>query len=753
MEMEDKKIDTAAEQALPVQELPADIPAEVRQKLAEDLNEEATEDLKQDMREAEKEEANDEEVKANPEMLTKSRLLKLLIKKQYVKLREVTEEEQPADLAELLEELDENNRLVVFRLLKKEVATEAFAYMSDEARDDLVNAFSDVELVSAIEEMSLDDAADLLEDMPAGVVKRVLEKSSKQTRESLNKLLNYPESSAGSLMTPEYVRLREDMTVAQAFEAIRKQGENAETVYTCYVVERNRLKGVVSARSLLLSEPHTPINEIMDDNVVTVKVTDDQEYVAREMQRYDFTAMPVLDNEGMFVGIITIDDAIDVLTDESTEDMQKMAAILPADEATTYFGTSVWTHAKQRIPWLLILMLSATFTGMVTTHYEEAFVSLPLLVSFMPMLMDTAGNCGNQISTLMVRGLALGEVEPSDFVKVLGKELRVSAIVGAVLGIVNGLRIYLMYTFLFPGQYQNVMGYAIVVSVSLFFSVILAKLVGGMLPLAAKKLGADPAIMATPFITTIVDACSLIPLAGGGAGGGLNDPLCALKIMVQGRMGFCIALLYHLVVAAAALADLVLFSGSGAGSRHHDPITHVVVQGRDEIIFFCCRAADPEKVIRTLVKGISLLCASRGNRFFFLPAMLMSFQQGSLVCSPILVLLCHFPVLGQFRQGSGLVGPGGFPVLGQLRQCSSFVSLGLGIDIGFVSLRVGFLLLGLGCRGLHLVGVRRQHGSRRGQGKANGQHQSGHTSAQFVDFSHVPSSFNCCRVSGFACRP
>ena len=510
MDMEEKKLTVdAAEQALPVQELPADIPAEVRQKLAEDLNDEATEDLKQDMREAEKEEANDEEVKANPEMLTKSRLLKLLIKKQYVKLREVTEEEQPADLAELLEELDENNRLVVFRLLKKEVATEAFAYMSNEARDDLVNAFSDVEL-SAIEEMSLDDAADLLEDMPAGVVKRVLEKSSKQTRESLNKLLNYPESSAGSLMTPEYVRLREDMTVEQAFDAIRKQGENAETVYTCYVVERNRLKGVVSARSLLLSDRNIPVSEIMDDNVVAVKVTDDQEYVAREMQRYDFTAMPVLDNEGMFVGIITIDDAIDVLTDESTEDMQKMAAILPDDDATTYFGTSVWTHAKQRIPWLLILMLSATFTGMVTTHYEEAFVSLPLLVSFMPMLMDTAGNCGNQISTLMVRGLALGEVEPADFMRVLGKELRVSAIVGAVLGIVNGLRIYLMYTFLFPGQYANVMGYAIVVSVSLFFSVILAKLVGGMLPLAAKKLGADPAIMATPFITTIVDACSLI---------------------------------------------------------------------------------------------------------------------------------------------------------------------------------------------------------------------------------------------------
>ena len=397
MEMEEKK-NELTEAALPVQELPADIPDEVRQKLVRDLNEEATEDLKQDIREAEKEEARDDEVKADPEMLTKSRLLKMLVKKQYVKLREVTEEEQPADLAELLEELDENNRLVVFRLLKKEVATEAFAYMSDEARDDLVNAFSDVELVSAIEEMSLDDAADLLEDMPAGVVKRVLEKSSKQTRESLNKLLNYPESSAGSLMTPEYVRLKKEMNVRQALDAIRRQGENAETVYINYVVERNRLKGVVSARDLLLADPDTPLVDIMDDNVVTVKVTDDQEFVAREMQRYDFTAMPVVDNEGMFVGIITIDDAIDVLTDESTEDMQKMAAILPADEATTYFGTSVWTHAKQRIPWLLILMLSAALYRHARHRSPlrwEAFVSLPLLVSFMPMLMDTAGNCGN----------------------------------------------------------------------------------------------------------------------------------------------------------------------------------------------------------------------------------------------------------------------------------------------------------------------------------------------------------------------
>jgi magnesium transporter len=490
------------------QELPEDIPPEVKERLAADLNETKPEDIQEDILDAEREEMEEEE--GGADRLSRSHLLKLLMKKQYAELRAVTEDEQPADLAELLEELDENNRLVVFRLLKKDVATEAFAYMSDEARNDLVEAFSDVELVNALEEMSLDDAADLLEDMPASVVKRILEKSSKKTRESLNKLLHYPESSAGSIMTPEYVRLRQNMTVEQAFRAIRAQGENAETVYTCYVVEKNRLMGVVSAKDLLLSEFDTPIADLMDDNVVSVKVTDDQEDVAREMQKYDFNAMPVVDGEGMLVGIVTIDDAVDVLTQESTEDMQKMAAILPEDATASYFGTSVWTHAKQRIPWLLILMLSATFTGMVTTHYEAAFVSLPLLVSFMPMLMDTAGNCGNQSSTLMVRGLALGEVTTSDFLRVIWKEVRIACIVGAVLGLVNGLRIYLMYDVLYRGRYENVMGYAVVVSCALFFSVILAKLVGGILPLAAKKMGADPAIMATPFITTIVDACSLI---------------------------------------------------------------------------------------------------------------------------------------------------------------------------------------------------------------------------------------------------
>ena len=499
MEEEKKTPEREEEQALPVQELPTDIPAEVRQKLAEDLNEQATEDLKQDVREAEKEEANDEEVKANPEMLTKSRLLKLLVKKQYVKLREVTEEEQPADLAELLEELDENNRLVVFRLLKKDVATQAFAYMSDEARDDLVNAFSDVELVSAIEDMSLDDAADLLEDMPAGVVKRVLEKSSRQTRESLNKLLNYPESSAGSLMTPEYVRLRQEMTVGDAFAAIRKQGENAETVYTCYVLEHRQLLGVVSAKDLLTAAEDAAVADLMVTDVVSVGTLTDREEAARLLAKYDLLALPVLDGEERMVGIVTVDDAMDVLTEAAAEDLSIMAAVTPDEKP--YFAASAWEHARHRVVWLLILMLSAAITGSIITRYEDAISAVPLLVAFLPMLMDTGGNCGSQSATLVIRGLALEEIRPRDALRVIRKELAVAAIVSAVLAAANGLRIYLQY---------HDSAIALVISLSLAATVVLAKLVGCMLPIAAKQLHMDPAIMASPLITTIVDAGAVL---------------------------------------------------------------------------------------------------------------------------------------------------------------------------------------------------------------------------------------------------
>ena len=439
--------------------------------------------------------------------MDKQNLLEMIFRKKYEEYREATEELQPADLARILDQMDKNNRLVAFRLLKKDVATEAFAYMDPDIRMDMVEGFTDAELMRALERMSLDDATDLLEDMPASVVKRVLAQSDPKTRESLNRLLHYPEDSAGSIMTPEYVRLRSTQTVTEALNTIRQVGNKAETVYTCFVVLRSRLVGVVSAKDLLLADPDDKISDIMDDNIIFCRVTDDQEYVSREMQRYGFMTMPIVDNEGMMVGIVTMDDAVDVLTEESTEDMQKMAAILPDEDAGSYFNTSIWVHAKQRIPWLLILMLSATFTGLVTQHYEAAFTALPLLVSFMPMLMDTGGNCGNQSSTLMVRGLALGEVSTGDFLKVLRKELGIALIVGSVLGVVNGLRIFIMYRSSYP---DDILNYVLVVSISLFFAIILAKFVRGMLPLLAKRLGASPALLATPFITTIVDAGALV---------------------------------------------------------------------------------------------------------------------------------------------------------------------------------------------------------------------------------------------------
>lgn len=431
--------------------------------------------------------------------MEKEQILQLLEEKSYRQLREATEDMQPADLAEMLEEMDLRQRLLVFRLMKKDVAAETFAYLDNDARSEMVEAFSDAELTSALEQMALDDAADLLEEMPASVVKRVLSRSDPHTRDALNRLLNYPADSAGSIMTPEYVRLRRGTTVADAFTAIRRQGEQAETVYICYVVERNRLEGVVTARDLLLANPDDAIDELMDENVIRVQVTDDKEFVANEMNRYGFMAMPVVDSEGFMVGIVTLDDASDVLIEEATEDIQKMAAIAAPPE-DSYFSTSVWAHARSRIPWLLILMLSATFTGMIITHYENAFAALPLLVSFIPMLMDTSGNCGNQSSTLMVRGLALGDIRPADILRVIFKEARVALLVGLVLAAANGLRIFVMYRDL---------RLAVLISVTLVLAILIAKLIGCSLPLLVQRVGLDPALMASPFITTIVDACAI----------------------------------------------------------------------------------------------------------------------------------------------------------------------------------------------------------------------------------------------------
>lgn len=431
--------------------------------------------------------------------MEKEEMLRLLEQKDYRQLREAAGELQPADLAEMLEEMEQKQRLLVFRLMKKDQAAEAFAYMDNDARSDMVEAFSDAELTATLEQMALDDAADLLEEMPASVVKRVLGRSDRKTRESLNRLLNYPADSAGSIMTPEYVRLRPGTTVEDAFTTIRRQGENAETVYICYVVECNRLAGVVTARDLLLASPEDLIDEVMDENVIRVQVTDDKEFVANEMNRYGFMAMPVVDSEGLMVGIVTLDDAADVLIEEATEDIQKMAAIAAPPE-DSYFSTSVWAHARSRIPWLLILMLSATFTGMIITYYENAFAALPLLVSFIPMLMDTGGNCGNQSSALMVRGLALGEIRPGDILRVAFKEARVALLVGLVLAAANGLRIFLMY---------RDPKLALLISVTLVLAIVIAKLIGCSLPLLVQKAGLDPALMASPFITTIVDACSI----------------------------------------------------------------------------------------------------------------------------------------------------------------------------------------------------------------------------------------------------
>jgi len=437
-------------------------------------------------------------------------LLKLLEEKKYATLRDILTTMNPMDVAGLFDGLDEKQIPLMFRLLPKEQAAETFVEMEPEAKELLIRGFSDNELKEVLDELYVDDAADIVEEMPANVVQRILKHADPEMRSSINQILRYPEDSAGSIMTTEYVSLRPHMTVEEAILRIRRQGVDKETIYTCYVTEKDRtLIGLVTVKDLLLAaDDETKIEDIMETNLISVTTQTDQEEVAATLSKYNFIALPVVDGENRMVGIVTFDDAMDVMQDAATEDMEIMAAMTPSEK--TYLKSTPFDLFKHRIPWLMLLMVSATFTGMIITSFEDALSLLPVLTAFIPMLMDTAGNCGNQISTLMVRGLALGEVEPADFMRVLAKELRVSAIVGAVLGIVNGLRIYLMYTFLFPGQYANVMGYAIVVSVSLFFSVILAKLVGGMLPLAAKKLGADPAIMATPFITTIVDACSLI---------------------------------------------------------------------------------------------------------------------------------------------------------------------------------------------------------------------------------------------------
>ncbi len=423
----------------------------------------------------------------------------LLEQKKFTALKELLSETNEADVAAIFEEMDEKELPILFRLLGKEEAAEVFSRMEHDTQTTLVNALTDKELHQVLDELFLDDTVDMIEEMPANIVARILRNTDAQTRYQINELLKYPKNSAGSMMTVEYVNIKKDMTVGEAIARVRKMAPNSETIYTVYVTENRELVGLCTMKELLISQDEEKIEDIMETNIITVTTGDDQEDVAKMFSKYGFLALPVVDHEDRLVGIVTVDDAIDVLQDENTEDITKMAAITSAED--TYFKTSVFSHAKNRIAWLLVLMLSSTLTGTIITRYENAFAVVPLLVSFIPMLMDTGGNCGSQSSTLIIRGIALDEIVFKDIFKVIFKEFRVSLLVGSVLAVVNGLRIFLMY--------KNAQ-LAIVVACSLVITIMLAKFIGGVLPLIAKKMNLDPALMAAPLITTVVDTCSIL---------------------------------------------------------------------------------------------------------------------------------------------------------------------------------------------------------------------------------------------------
>ena len=420
---------------------------------------------------------------------------RLLDSRNYKEIRSLWEEWNAVDIAALLEEVEGAEQAVLFRLIPKDKAADVFSYLRGSVQTQLAESFAEEEMQQVFEQLHLDDAVDFLEELPANLVTRILKTTSGERRAAINTLLHYPDDSAGSVMTTEYVALHGEDTVDQALEVIRRTGIHKETIYTCYVLENRRLLGIVTVKDLLTAPGRTPVEELMETQVVSVNTHTDQETAARLLAKYDLLALPVTDLEGRMVGIVTIDDAVDVLTEETSEDMSIMAAVTPGEKS--YFETSVWEHARQRVPWLLILMLSATVTGMIITRYEAAIEAIPLLVSFLPMLMDTGGNCGSQSSTLVIRGLALEEIQMGDVFRVMWKEFRVSLVVGAFLAVANGARIWIMY---------RDPAIAVVIACSLAVTIVLAKFCGCALPILAKRLGMDPAIMASPLITTIVDA-------------------------------------------------------------------------------------------------------------------------------------------------------------------------------------------------------------------------------------------------------
>lgn len=430
-----------------------------------------------------------------------SDLKNFLDQKQYVKLREWLRDLNVADIAAMMEELDEELQLKTFRILPKDMAADIFSYLPIEVEQQIITSISDREAGKIIDNLMADDATDLLEEMPANIVKRLLANASHETRRDINHLLRYPEDSAGSIMTVEFMDLKEGQTVAQAIERIKKTAVDSETINICYVLDYQRkLKGTVALRYLLLKDPDEKIGDIMHENVISLHTLMDQEEVARQFQKYDFTAMPVVDNEDRLVGIITVDDVVDILQEEATEDMEKMAAIVPSDKP--YLKTTVFETWKKRIPWLLLLMISATFTGRIIASFEDALSAYVVLTTFIPMLMDTGGNAGGQTSVTVIRGLSLNEIEFSDFFKVVWKEIRVALLCGLTLAVANFAKLMIVDRVTMP--------VAAVVCATLVAAVLIAKLVGSMLPMLAKKIGFDPAVMASPFITTIVDALSLL---------------------------------------------------------------------------------------------------------------------------------------------------------------------------------------------------------------------------------------------------
>ena len=430
-----------------------------------------------------------------------TRLIQMAEQRDYISLKKELETLQEVDVAQFLELLSGEKIVVVFRTLPKEMAAEVFANLQPETQEYIVTSITDQEIAVIIEDLFVDDAVDFLEELPANVVKRVLKNAGADTRAQINQFLNYPENSAGSIMTAEFTDLRKTMTVAQAIDHIRRTGEDRETIYTCYVIDDRRvLDGVVSVKSLLLADDEQLILDVMDTDIISVNTEDDREDVAQLFSKYGLLSLPVVDKENRLVGIVTVDDAVEVIEQEATEDFEKMAAMLPSERP--YLKTSVFDLAKNRIVWLLVLMISAMITGGVLERYETAFAAMPLLVTFIPMLPDTGGNAGSQSSTLIIRGMAVSEIHPKDLPQVVWKELRVSVLVGLVLSVVNFIQLAIRY----PGNELV----ALTVVLSLFATVVIAKTVGCVLPILAKMCHADPAIMAAPLITTVVDAFALI---------------------------------------------------------------------------------------------------------------------------------------------------------------------------------------------------------------------------------------------------